>query len=74
LAALAELICNSTDYPDCKVFISNNSFMEYDYQSAGKKTFAISSFGDVGAAIDAVTSWLAEDSSTRGERHSGTSA
>lgn len=74
LAALADLICSGTDYPDCKVFVSNNSFMEYDYQSVGKKTFAISSFSDVSAAIDAITSWLAENCSTRGEDHTGTLA
>jgi hypothetical protein len=74
LAALADLICSGADYPDCKVFVSNNSFMEYDYQSVGKKTFAISNFSDVGAAIDQITSWLAEDSSTRSERNTGTPA
>jgi hypothetical protein len=74
LAALADLICSGTDYPDCKVFVSNNSFMEFDYQSIGKKTFAISTFCDVGAAIDAITSWLAEDSSPLGEDNTGTVA
>jgi hypothetical protein len=48
--------------------------MEYDYQSVGKKTFAISSFGDARAAIDAISSWLAEDSGSRGEDNTGTLA
>lgn len=74
LAALADLICSGADYPDCKVFVSNNSFMEYDYQFVGKKTFAISNFSDVGAAIDEITNWLVGDSSARGGDNTATPA
>jgi hypothetical protein len=74
LAALADLICSGADYPDCKVFISNNSFMEYDYRALGKKTFAISNFGDVDSAVEAITSWLTAGSGTRGKENTGTLA
>jgi hypothetical protein len=60
LAELANLVCSATDYPDCSVFVSNNSFMEYDYQFLGKKTFAISRFDSVDSAAAAITNWISD--------------
>ncbi|GAB3415044.1 hypothetical protein GCM10027318_31540 [Massilia agilis] len=54
LLAMADYVCNAHEYPDCRIFVSNNSFMEYDYQFLGKKTFAISRFENVDAAAESI--------------------
>jgi hypothetical protein len=41
LAALAEYVCTDEVYPSCKIFVSHNSFMEFDYRVCGVPTFSI---------------------------------
>lgn len=54
LAQLASHVCEPGDYPDCRVFVSYGSFMEYDYRASGKATVAIGRSRDMDAAADAV--------------------
>lgn len=41
LRNLASYICRDNEYPKCRVFISYNSFLEYDYRAKGIQTFSI---------------------------------
>lgn len=59
LAELASHTCSPSDYPQCQVFVSFNSFMEYDYRALGKATVAIARCDDVAAAADAVVAAMA---------------
>lgn len=45
LAALASHVCFDDDLPTCKVFVSHNSFMEFDYKACGIPTFSMAHLG-----------------------------
>lgn len=47
LATLADVICASHEFPACEVFISYNSFLDYDYRSHGVPTLSIAEHGAV---------------------------
>jgi hypothetical protein len=59
LTALASHVCSGNEYPDCRVFVSAGSFMEFDYRALGRTTFSISRFSNVESAADAVATYLA---------------
>ena len=58
LLGLASHVCTGDEYPRCDVFVSFNSFMEYDYRDAGVPTFSIARDGleaTVQSVVRAVT-------------------
>lgn len=69
LAALASHVCSDEDRPACLIFVSYNSFMEFDYKAAGIPTFSIASFSGVAETAEAIFALLSE-MQRNGERSS----
>lgn len=65
LADLADHVCADTDVPACRLFVSNNSFMEFDYQGSGIVTFSIARAGGPEAAAQAIVEFLDQNPPTR---------
>lgn len=59
LSDLADYICSEYEYPACRVFVSNNSFMENDYQACGIPTFSMEHLGGPVASAHAISAHLA---------------
>ena len=57
LAALASLV-SMDDHPECRLFVSHNSFMEFDYKVAGFPTFSIIRAGGVAATAQSIFGFL----------------
>lgn len=51
LCSFANYICPSNQYPACKIFVSNSSFMEYDYRALGIPTVSIINSNNVENAV-----------------------
>lgn len=51
LIELADYICNEDEFPECRVFVSYNSFLENDYIVAGIPTCSIQKLGGVAPTI-----------------------
>jgi len=58
LAALANYVCPNDVAPSCKVFVSHNSFMEFDYRACGVVTFSISRSGGAANTAQAILNLL----------------
>ena len=60
LTALADHIVAADQFPDCRVLVVFNSFIEFEYRAVGRKTVSIERVGSVEAAVDAVLDALNE--------------
>lgn len=58
LAALVENVCTDEVYPSCRIFVSHNSFMEFDYRVCGVPTFSISRLGGAVNTAQAILNLL----------------
>lgn len=58
LAALASYVCSDDDHPACQMFISHNSFMEFDYKACGIPTFSIARLGGPAETAQAIFALL----------------
>lgn len=54
LTALADHVATADQFPDCRVLVVFNSFIEYEYRALGKETVSIDRAGSVEGAVDAV--------------------
>ncbi|MGS0621376.1 hypothetical protein ACU8YE_00530 [Ralstonia sp. VS2407] len=65
LAALADMVFDGNGNPACNIFVSYNSFMEFDYRQAGVQTVSISRSG-IGSACAQILGMAraAKDAST----------
>lgn len=53
LLSYASYVCRDDEFPECRVFVSYNSFLEYDYKLCGVLTFSIanSGFNDISKSL-----------------------
>lgn len=58
LTAMADQTVASQDFPDCKVLVVFNSFIEFEYRALGKQTVSIERAGSVEHALDEVMNAL----------------
>lgn len=65
LAALADHVCADADMPDCRLFVSYNSFMEFDYKGTGIPAFSIARAGGPEATAQAILALLQAQAATR---------
>jgi hypothetical protein len=54
LAAYANLVYEGSGNPGCRIFVSHDSFMEFDYRQQGVATVSIARSGSVEAAVDEI--------------------
>jgi len=45
LLSYASYVCRDDEFPECRAFVSYNSFLEYDYRLCGVLTFSIANCG-----------------------------
>lgn len=58
LSSLANHVCSKEQYPACRIFVSYNSFMEYDYRALGIHTVSIARSGDANNAVESILQQL----------------
>lgn len=58
LTALADQTVTAQDFPDCKVLVVFNSFIEFEYRALGKQTVSIERAGSVEHALEEVLNAL----------------
>lgn len=60
LAAMADHVFEGDDNPACRIFVSYNSFMEFDYRQRGVSTVSILRAGGVAPACEEIVALLGE--------------
>lgn len=61
LLSYASYICRDDEFPECRAFVSYNSFLEYDYKLCGVSTFSIAKNGVNGTAQSLIDLFFAEN-------------
>lgn len=54
LTSLADKVVTAEEFPDCRVLVTFNSFIEFEYRALGKKTVSIDRAGSVEHALHEV--------------------
>ncbi len=58
LASLADYVCTDDEYPACRIFVSNNSFMENDYIACEIPTFSMERLGGLNSSVEVISTYL----------------
>ncbi|WP_141213209.1 hypothetical protein [Janthinobacterium sp. PC23-8] len=60
LSSMASYVCDTTEYPACKVFVSYGSFMEYDYRAMNTQVFSIVAQGGAAQTANAIVDFMGQ--------------